>query len=489
MIANDTLDNTALEINIASLIGDSQWHSYTLTAGANGLEVYIDGVSVATDATRGTDAINPATGLYLGARQDLDANRRYGGALDSVQIYDNALSATQVADLSSDNNQAKVNITVDSVSAAPVVSNLSGDTLAYTEGDGAQVIDQSTNAAVTDVDSIDFDTGTLTVSFTAGSDSAEDVLAIQNQGTGAGQIGVGGSNVTYEGVTIGTFTGGTSGIDLIITLNASADATAVSALINNITYENTDTENITTGNRSVRYVLTDGDGGISTNQDTTVTVARQSTVGVDGVIDALDLDSDNDGILDSVEDAGTYDVTQVVLEGSLAVTDPEGMAFSNDGTRLFVVVNEGGAGGIHGIQQYDLTVAYDVTAGATLAGTTLDVSAEDNSPQAISFSSDGLTLFLLGNQDDDISYYSLTTAFDITAGVSYVNAFSVATEEASPNGMSFSSDGTRLFVTGNDGDDVNQYTLTTAFDLSDTRHLQRGILGGYRREHDRRRAF
>ncbi len=132
---------------------------------------------------------------------------------------------------------------------------------------------ESGNAVVADVDSTNFDTGTLTVSFTAGSDSAEDVLAIRNQGTGAGQIGVSGANVTYQGVTIGTFTGGSSGSNLVITLNASATSTAVTALVRNITYQNTDTHAPTTGARTVRFVLTDGDGGTSPNYNATVTVS------------------------------------------------------------------------------------------------------------------------------------------------------------------------------------------------------------------------
>ena len=106
---------------------------------------------------------------------------------------------------------------------APVITNLSGDALSYNEGDGAVVLEQGGNATVADVDSADFNTGTLTVSFTAGSDSAEDVLAIRNQGTGAGQIGVSGANVTYQGVTIGTFTGGSSGTNLVVTLNSQCD--------------------------------------------------------------------------------------------------------------------------------------------------------------------------------------------------------------------------------------------------------------------------
>lgn len=156
----------------------------------------------------------------------------------------------------------------------PAISSLSGDSLAYSEGAGAVVIDQGGNAVVTDVDSANFGTGTLTVSFAAGSDSAEDVLAIRNQGSGAGQIGVSGSNVTFGGTVIGSFNGGSSGANLVVTFNSSATPAAAQALIRNITYQNTDIDNPTAGARTVRFALTDGDGGSSGNHDTTVTVSR-----------------------------------------------------------------------------------------------------------------------------------------------------------------------------------------------------------------------
>jgi hypothetical protein len=155
----------------------------------------------------------------------------------------------------------------------PVISNLAGDTLAYTEGDGAQIIDQAPAATVADSDSADFDTGTLTVSFEAGSTAGEDELGIRNEGTGAGEIGVSGSNVTYGGVTIGTFTGGGSGgSSLVVTFNSSSDTTSASALLQNITYKNSNTLDPDETNRTVRFVITDGDGGTSANNDTTVTV-------------------------------------------------------------------------------------------------------------------------------------------------------------------------------------------------------------------------
>ncbi len=222
-------------------------------------------------------------------------------------------------------------ITVAATNDAPVITNLGGDALAYTEGDGAQV-EQSADAAVSDVDSTNFDTGTLTVSFQAGSDSAEDILSLRNQGTGTGQIGVSGSTVTYQGVTIGTFTGGTGGTDLVITFNASADATAVSALIQNITYENTDTDNPTTGARMVRYVLTDGDGGTSANYDTTITVSNVNDAPVNTVPGAQAATEDTplaiSGVSVSDVDDNLSTVQLAVTNGTVNVTLSGGATIS-----------------------------------------------------------------------------------------------------------------------------------------------------------------
>ena len=206
-------------------------------------------------------------------------------------------------------------VTVTAVNDAPTITNLSGDSLAYNEGDGAVVLEQGGNATVSDVDSADFNTGTLTVSFTAGSDSAEDVLSIRNQGTGAGQIGMSGANVTYQGVTIGTFTGGSSGSNLVITFNASASPTAVTALVQNITYQDTDTNAPTTGARTVRYVLTDGDGGTSANYDTTVTVSGVNDPPVNTVPGAQ-ATGQNTALVFSSANGNAISVTDVDVGGS-----------------------------------------------------------------------------------------------------------------------------------------------------------------------------
>ncbi len=216
-------------------------------------------------------------------------------------------------------------VSITAVNDVPTITNLSGDSLSYAEGDGAVVIEQGGNTTVSDVDSANFDTGTLTVSISAGGDSAEDVLSIRNQGTGAGQIGVSGSTITYGGATIGTFTGGSSGSNLAITLNSSATPTAVTALVQNVTYENTDTSTPTTGARTVRFTLADGDGGTSANYDTTVTVS--------GVNNAPILT--NGGSVGAGEDSGGNP-----FFGGATITDPDSADF-NGGT-LTASISAGG---------------------------------------------------------------------------------------------------------------------------------------------------
>jgi hypothetical protein len=141
----------------------------------------------------------------------------------------------------------------------PPTLTVSATPLGYTENDSATLLDPT--ATVADADAANFDTGTLTVSYSTNG-SADDRLAIRNQGTGSGQIGVSGSNVTYEGTQIGIVTGGTGTTALAITFNASATATAVTALLQNLTYANVSNAP-STATRTVQFVMTDGDGGTS----------------------------------------------------------------------------------------------------------------------------------------------------------------------------------------------------------------------------------
>ena len=68
--------------------------------------------------------------------------------------------------------------------------------------------------------------------------------------------------------------------------------------------------------------------------------------------------------------------------------------------------------------------------------------------------------------DDDINEYTLSTAFDVSTA-SYVGNFSISSEDSDPKGLVFNNDGTKMFIVGASGDDINEYSLTTPFSLVD----------------------
>lgn len=165
-------------------------------------------------------------------------------------------------------------INVTAVNDKPVVASF-GDDLLYTENAGPILI--ASSSAVSDVDSTDFDTGTLTVKLTANGQST-DFLTIRNQGTASGQISTTISdpatntgsvfitltiNSVLTTLQIGTFTGGVGTTPLVVTLNANALPGRVQALSRMVTYSNT-SDNPSANPRTVWAQLTDGDGGTST---------------------------------------------------------------------------------------------------------------------------------------------------------------------------------------------------------------------------------
>jgi VCBS repeat-containing protein len=197
-------------------------------------------------------------------------------------------------------------VTVVAVNDIPVITNLDGDSFTYNEDSGAVLIDQGSALTLTDVDSDDFDGGNLTVTITSGEDAAEDLLSLSVAGTVSLVANTAGADVSVNNIVIGTLANNiAAGNDLVVNLNANATPINVEKLLKAITYNNTDSGAPTTGARNVRTTVTDGDGGVSTNNDVTITVA--------GVNDAADIGGDLTG--GTIEDNGTG------ATGSLTITD------------------------------------------------------------------------------------------------------------------------------------------------------------------------
>ena len=206
-----------------------------------------------------------------------------------------------------------------------------------------------------------------------------------------------------------------------------------------------------------------------------------------------------------------WDVSTASFLHSFAVnvqeTTPVGLFFKPDGLKMYII-----GSGNDAVHEYDLSTAWDVstasflqnfsvlaqetgtsglffkpdgqkmyitgTAGddvneydISIAGRFFSVAAQEISPNALSFKPDGLKMYVLGDTGDDVNEYDLSLAWDITTAV-YLQRFSINAQETGPEGLFFRADGLKMYICGINGDDVNEYNLSTAWDVSTASFLQ-----------------
>ena len=158
---------------------------------------------------------------------------------------------------------------------------------------------------------------------------------------------------------------------------------------------------------------------------------------------------------------GTFDISTAVFVNATSIrsqeSSPSGMAFSNDGLKMFVIGTSG-----DDINEYTLSTAFDVSALSFVNSTS--ISTQTSSPTGMAFSNDGLKMFVVGFQEQNINEYTLSTAFDVSTR-EFTHDTSVRLQEEKPTGITFSNDGLKMFVVGFREKNINEYTLSTAFDV------------------------
>ena len=153
---------------------------------------------------------------------------------------------------------------------------------------------------------------------------------------------------------------------------------------------------------------------------------------------------------------GSYDNISLSIAGQ--ETQGQGLTFKPDGTKLYVIGTNG-----DDVNEYDLSTAWNVSTATYLQN--FSISAQEIGPTDITFKTDGTEMYVVGANGDEVNQFTLSTAWDISTA-SYTRVFSVATQETAPSGVFFKTDGTKMYIVGYSGDDVNEYNLSTAWDIS-----------------------
>ncbi|MCK5285858.1 MAG: hypothetical protein KAJ58_01375, partial [Candidatus Pacebacteria bacterium] len=159
---------------------------------------------------------------------------------------------------------------------------------------------------------------------------------------------------------------------------------------------------------------------------------------------------------------GGFDVSTAVYDSVFSVsaqeTSPHGLAFNTDGTKMFVMGTSG-----DDVNEYHCSAGFDVS--SCSYDSNFSVYSQETVPHGLAFNTDGTKMFVTGDSGNDVNEYHCSTGFDVST-CSYDSVFYVGSQDTNPIGLAFNIEGTKMFVTGVIGNDVNEYHCSTGFDVS-----------------------
>ncbi len=208
--------------------------------------------------------------------------------------------------------------------------------------------------------------------------------------------------------------------------------------------------------------------------------------------------------LSTAYDVGTASYDSVSFSVTGQTTFPGGIDFNADASKMYIFNYYDGI-----MLQYSLPSAYDI-ANATYDSVSFTIT-QDISFSRFRFSNDGTSLYVAGTGNDTVYQYSTgstvaTETFDTSTGNYFTHtpsadaeygfsnagdvqtfqlevtgavkgyelsgaaydsvSFGVGGQETNPHGLFLKPDGTKLYITGYNGDSVDEYDLSTAWDIS-----------------------
>ncbi len=154
------------------------------------------------------------------------------------------------------------------------------------------------------------------------------------------------------------------------------------------------------------------------------------------------------------------------LDISLQQSSPTGLFFKPDGSKMYII----GFLFPQNIHEYDLSTNWDISSATFLQA--FSVNPKDFTPQSLSFKPDGLKMYFIGSFNDRIFEYDLGSAWNISTASFLQQSPLVRPEDGFPLGIFFKPDGLKLYMVGRDSDAINEYNLGTAWNITTLAFLQ-----------------
>ena len=173
-----------------------------------------------------------------------------------------------------------------------------------------------------------------------------------------------------------------------------------------------------------------------------------------------------------------WDLDSVTLETeSPAMTSennlPQGIWFKPDGTRYFMV---GSQGSEEGVFEYEMSTAWDVST-ATYTGNVHNLAPHyvADAWRSVSFNPDGTKMFLTNQDSDQMKAFDLDVGWDLSSfdesDYGSIETFNlddgeIPFKENKVKGHYFREDGLKLYIVGETNNSAIEYNLSSAFDLT-----------------------
>ena len=196
------------------------------------------------------------------------------------------------------------------------------------------------------------------------------------------------------------------------------------------------------------------------NEQVDVSFTAPSDTGASDITGYRVLSNNGDGYTDNLFNLSVASYDNVSFSVSSEDLVPMDVRFKSDGTKMYVLGR-----GFDGVYQYSLSTAFDIST-ASYDSVVFYVNSQDANPFGFEFKPDGSKFYMVGNSNDTVYQYSLSTAWDMSTASYDSVSFSVSSQDTAPYGVTFNDDGTKMYILGLLNDSVFQYSLSTAYDLS-----------------------
>ena len=94
------------------------------------------------------------------------------------------------------------------------------------------------------------------------------------------------------------------------------------------------------------------------------------------------------------------------------------------------------------------------------------VASDEASATGLAFNNDGTKMYVTGIGSDEILQYTLSVAYDVTSTVTLESSRDITNVDNAPQDIKFNSDGTVIFVLGTEDNAIHRWSLSTAYDIS-----------------------